>query len=70
MYLIFTNHAREQIEERKIIMVWVKEAIKWPDYTKRISSNNYIVTKKLNGRSIEVVYIKERYIKVLTVYWL
>lgn len=68
MYIIFTKHAKEQIEERKIELIWIEEAIKWPNLTKH-AENKYIVTKRLNGRSIEAVYIKEKYIKVLTVYW-
>ncbi len=70
MDIIYTIHAEEQIQERKIERVWVEETIKGPDYTKRKKPNKYIVKKKLNGKSIEVVYVKERYIKVVTVYWL
>ena len=69
MNIVYTFHAAEQIYERKILRVWVEEAIMWPDFTRR-QNNKYLVTRKLNGRSIEVVYIKEKYIKILTVYWI
>ncbi len=70
MDIVYTLHAEEQIQQRKIESVWVEETIKSPDYTKRKKPNKYIVKKKLNGKSIEVVYVKEKYIKVVTVYWL
>ena len=60
MDIIYTLHAEEQIKERKIHKVWAEEAIKGPDYTTRKKPNKYIIKKKLNGRSIEVVYVKEK----------
>jgi len=66
--LIYTVHAEEQLEIRKIEKIWVEEAVRAPDFTER-EGEKYIVNKKLNGRSIKVVYVKERYIKIITVYW-
>jgi len=68
MQIIYSNHAEEQIEIRKILKVWVEESIKSPDRTEREGQNKYVARKKLNGRSIEVVYIREKYIKIVTVY--
>ena len=70
MKIIYSSHAEEQIGERKIDKVWIEETIKSPDQTKKKDLNKYIVKKKLNDRSIEIVYIKEKHIKVVTVYWI
>ena len=70
MEIVYTHHARNKIEKRKIYMTLVEETIKWPNYTRRVEQNKFIATRKLNGRSIEVVYIKEKNIKVITVYWI
>ncbi len=67
MEIIYTLHAEKQIKERKFEKVWVEESIKRPDVTRRLG-HKYYVSKKLNGLTIEVVYVKERYIKVITVY--
>ena len=69
MRLMYTFHAQEQIKEREILEIWVEETIKFPDITKHLG-NKYIVTKKLNGIILEVVYIKEKYIRVITCYLL
>lgn len=67
--LSYTLHAEEQIIERKIEKVWVEETIKFPDITKRDGSKFY-VTKKLNGKTLKVVYVKEKYIKVITTFFI
>lgn len=69
MRIVYTEHAKEQIEERKIEYPWVESAIKSPDFTERKTLTKYVARKRLNGKSLEVVYIKERYIKIITVYW-
>lgn len=42
---------------------------KMANYTRRQNQNKFIAIRKLNGRVIEVVYLKEKNIKVLTAYW-
>lgn len=69
MRIIYTKHAQEQIEERKINYLWVENTIKNPDFTERRVLTKYLARKKLNGKSLEAVYVKERYIKIITVYW-
>jgi len=69
MFIIYTLHAEEQLHERNILKLWIEETIKWPDQIKR-QGDKYLVRRKLNGRSIEVVYIKEKYIKIITTYWI
>ncbi|MEK6940762.1 MAG: DUF4258 domain-containing protein [Nanoarchaeota archaeon] len=67
MDILYTKHAIEQITERKIPVIWVEEAIKNPSEIMR-EKDKYQVTKKLNGISVEVVYVKKKYIKVITCY--
>ena len=67
MYLIYTKHAKEKIEKRKIVPIWIEETIKWPHLTEHIG-NKYVVIRKLNGYTLKVVYIKENNIKVITCY--
>ncbi len=69
MDIKYTLHAEEQIKERKLEKVWVEETIKYPNQTER-EGHKYYVTRKLNGRTLRVVYVKEKYIKVITVYFL
>lgn len=70
MEVFYTLHVKKRMLRKKIEKIWVEEALKHPDY---ISKDNraYYAKKRLNGMSIEVVYIiKESYIRVITVYWL
>ncbi len=70
MNVKYTNHAEYQLKERKIERVWVEETIKSPDKITRDGKKNYAI-KKLNGYTLKVVYVKEeRFIKVITEYWL
>ena len=69
MDIVYTKHANEQIKERKILNIWVEETIKSPNQTKT-NGNKHYVTKKLNGKTLRVVYVKENYIKVITSYFI
>ena len=69
MQIIYTKHAELQIEERRIEKVWVEETIKAPDEV-RTKGNKYYAVKKLNGNTLKVVYVKEKYIKVVTSFFL
>ena len=68
MDITYTHHAKDQIKERKVEKVWVEETIKSPHKTEK-EFNKFYVIRKLNGRSLKVVYTKEKYIKVITVYF-
>ena len=70
MQIEYTGHAEERIKLRKILKIWIEEAIKWPDLTIRLNERKYIIRKKLNGLSIEIVFIKDKTIKILTTYWI
>ena len=68
MKIIYTSHAEEQIKERKILKLWIEETIKSPDDTKRTENKFYII-KRLNGKTLKVIYTKENFIKVITSYF-
>ena len=69
MKIVFTKHAEQQIKERKIERIWVEETLKAPDKIYK-EDEKYYAHKKLNDHTIEVVYEKQTYIKVITTYWL
>ncbi len=67
MHIEFTKHAMEQMKERNISEDEVLEIIKTAKKTQKIDGVYY--AKKNMGRAeIEVVYVRENYIKVITVY--
>ncbi|MBI2004191.1 DUF4258 domain-containing protein [Candidatus Pacearchaeota archaeon] len=68
MKIIFTEHAEKQIKERKIEKRLIEETIKYADKIRKAGKDKYYASKKVNGFSIEVVYVRENYIKVITVY--
>ena len=39
-----------------------------PDITKRVREK-YFVVKKLNGKTLKVIFVKEKYIKIITSYF-
>ena len=67
MQIKFTRHAIEQIKERGISEDDVINAIKYPEITNKIDGVYYAQKKTIQG-IIEVVYLRETYIKVITVY--
>ena len=69
MKIVYSFHSLWKIKRRKIEIVWSEEAIKCPDLTKR-QGYKYIITKRLNGKILGIVYIKEKHIKVVTAYWI
>jgi hypothetical protein len=69
MQIILTEHAKERLKKRKITLEDVELAIKFPDKTRK-EGEKYIVEKDLGRAKIEVVYVKDNYIKVVTLYYL
>ncbi|MEK6967007.1 MAG: DUF4258 domain-containing protein [Nanoarchaeota archaeon] len=67
MRVVYTDHAEKQIEERKLLKIWVEEAVCYPDYIRR-EADLYVAIKKLNGITLEVVHSREKYIKIVTCY--
>ena len=69
MDIIFTLHVKNRIKKRKIRDEEIFDAINNPD---KISQEygKYYVQKDIGRGKIEVVYEKDKYINVITVYWI
>ncbi|HLC31106.1 MAG TPA: DUF4258 domain-containing protein [Candidatus Nanoarchaeia archaeon] len=67
MRIVFTTHAITQMKERGISEDEIIQTIMYPETTLKIDTVYYVQKKILQG-TIEVVYIRENYIKVITVY--
>ena len=67
MNIVLTKHAKDQMKERGISEDEVMNALKYPENTQKID-DLYYAQKKTNQGIIEVVYEKQNYIKVITVY--
>ena len=67
MRIKYTLHAKEQILARKLHRVWVEETVRYPDETRKKLPKVYAI-KKLNGITLKVVYTKQKYIKIITVF--
>ena len=67
MEIKYTLHAEVQIERRKLEKVWIEETIRSPDTIKKEGSKFYVI-KKLNRITIKVVYVKAKYINVITLF--
>ena len=65
--IVFTKHAKEQMKERGISEDEVINTLKFPESTQKIDEL-YYVRKRTNQGIIEVVYEKQNYIKVITLY--
>jgi hypothetical protein len=70
MKLIFTKHAEERLETRKLLKTEIIESIKFPDKILK-KHNKHYYQKSLERGKIEIVCDKtEKHIKVITLYWL
>ncbi len=54
--------------KRKILPVWVEETVKSPDSISHIG-NKYYVIRRLNGTKLKVVFVKEKFIKIVTTFY-
>ncbi len=68
MRIELSYHAYRRMRRRKIHLEWVKETIRWPHSTRKIG-HKYYVTRKINGHTLRVVYVKEKHLKVVTLYF-
>ncbi len=69
MKIVFTKHAENRLEKRKITKREVRDSIKQADKTEK-KDNKYYIRKNIGRGKIEIVYEKDKYIKVITVYWI
>ncbi len=67
MDIVFTDHAKNRIRKRKIKKEEVIDAIDYPDKIHKLEGK-YYSQKDLRRGKIEVVYQKDKYINVITVY--
>ncbi len=65
MKIIFSKHAEEQIKERKLDKISVEETIKYAEKTRKEGKNKYYARRKINGWTLEVVYVREKYKRLL-----
>jgi hypothetical protein len=67
MNIVFTEHAKERMKIRNISEDEVISTIKYPEKTEKID-DIYYVQKNLGRFILNVVYTRENYIKVITLY--
>lgn len=70
MDIIYSNHAQEKIDERRISKRIIENAIKHPDANINSRAGTRIAHKFIRDRLLRIVYRieKERYV-VITVYY-
>jgi len=69
MEIIFTKHALLRMKKRKITKDEIINSIKHPENTSK-KENKFYVQKNIDRANIEIVYEKDKYIKVITVYYI
>lgn len=69
MKIVFTEHAKERLNKRKITEEEVIEAIKFSEKAVK-KKGLYYVQKNIQRANIEIVYEKDKYIKVVTIYYI
>lgn len=69
MEIIFTEHAKKRIKKRKITKDEIINTIKYAEKTNK-REGKYYAQKDIGRGKIEVVYEKDKYINVITVYWI
>jgi len=68
---VFSDHAKKRLLERDINEESVKFVVENPDYTLNRFEDEIEAIKKMNGKSLKVVYVeRENFIKVITLYWM
>ena len=69
MEIIYTLHAKDRMKKRKITEDEVIYIIKNPDKILKIKGK-YYARKNIGRATIEIVYEKDKYIKVITLYYI
>jgi len=69
MEIIFTKHALLRMKKRKITKDEIINSIKHPENTSK-KENKFYVQKNIDRANIEIIYEKDKYIKVITVYYI
>ena len=69
MKIIFTEHAKDRMKRRGMSEEEIIYAIKNSNKTLKIGGK-YYAQKDIGRAKIEVVYMKDKYIKIITIYHL
>ena len=69
MEIIFTKHALLRMKKRKITKDEIINSIKHPENISK-KENKFYVQKNIDRANIEIVYEKDKYIKVITAYYI
>lgn len=69
MKIIFTKHAENRLKKRKITQGEVEEAIMYSKKSEK-KGNKHRLIKNIGRGNIEIIYERDKYIKVITVYWI
>ena len=69
MKVIFTEHIKDRIKRRKLTEDEILNTIKYPEKIDK-REVKYYAKKNIGRGKIEVVYEKDKYIKIITVYWI
>lgn len=71
MKIKFSPHAKKRLKQRSVSESQARLTILNPDFTLAADRNRIIARKKLNGKSLEVVYVKENgKVIVITLYYI
>jgi hypothetical protein len=71
MNIIFTNHAKERVRERKISISDIKKAVLLPTSRLWSYSPTIKIQKIINGKTLEIIYEqKGQIIIIVTAYYL
>ena len=67
--IIYTDHAKQRMEERDVSIGQVEQIVYEPDYTVSSFERRIVATKKIGDRTINVVYkVEGDNIIIITVY--
>lgn len=69
MEIIFTQHAKDRMFKRKITEEEIIDVVKYPKKVLK-KQGKYYVQKNIGRANIEVVYEKDKYIKIITIYYI
>ena len=70
MKVEYSNHAKKRMKERAIKEKEIIDAVEFSEYTIK-RGEEIEAYKRINEKMLKVVYVnKEKFIKVITLYWL
>ena len=67
MKIIYSDHAKKRMRERNITEEEVEYILKSPEFVKKDFNNKREAVGHIKNRKIKIVFVKENYIKIITV---